>query len=150
MADDKLTERELRAWRTSIRMLELLRSRLEQQLQASSGLSLADYSVLASLSEAPEGRMRVYELGQAAGWEKSRLHHQLKRMASRGLVDRQPCGSRGIDAVLTAKGRAAIEQAAPSHAREVRHLFVNRLSAEQLDQFAQLAGIILKHLETGR
>lgn len=150
MADDTLAERELEAWRTSIRMLELLRTRLEQQLQASSGLSFADYTVLSLLSEAPDGRMRVYELGKAANWEKSRLHHQLKRMGNRGLVDREPCGSRGIDAVLTTKGRAAIEEAAPSHAREVRHLFVNRLSPEQLNQFAQLAEIILEHLEIGR
>jgi hypothetical protein len=38
------------------RVLELLRARIEQQLQASSGLSNADYTVLAVLSEAPEGR----------------------------------------------------------------------------------------------
>ncbi|OLT48235.1 transcriptional regulator [Saccharomonospora sp. CUA-673] len=149
MADDRLTERELQAWRTSIRMLELLRTRLEQQLQAGSGLSFADYTVLSLLSDAPDGRMRVYELGKAANWEKSRLHHQLKRMGDRGLVDRERCGSRGVDAVLTTTGWAAIEEAAPSHAREVRHLFVNRLSPEQLDQFAELADIVLEHLETG-
>ena len=33
-----------------------LRRTIEQQLQASSGLSNADYTVLAVLSEAPEGR----------------------------------------------------------------------------------------------
>jgi DNA-binding MarR family transcriptional regulator len=75
VAEEDLTGRELAAWRTSIRMLETLRSRLEQQLQADSGLSLADYAVLSVLSEASSGRMRLHELGEAVGWEKSRLHH---------------------------------------------------------------------------
>ncbi|GAA2113945.1 MarR family winged helix-turn-helix transcriptional regulator [Streptomyces synnematoformans] len=146
MAPQVLTERELRAWRTSFRMLELLRTRLEQQLQASSGLSNADYTVLALLSEAPDRRLRVFELGRAAGWEKSRLHHQLTRMGTRGLVVRERCGSRGMYAVITEKGRAALREAAPGHAREVRRLFVDRLTPEELDRFAGLAGTILDGL----
>src|SRR3954467_14210938 len=119
MAQLGLTERELRAWRTSFQLLEMLRTHIEQQLQASSGLSNADYTVLALLSEAPHRRMRQYELGKAAGWEKSRLHHQLARMSNRGLVARERCGSRGMDAVLTADGLAALEKAVPGHAEEV-------------------------------
>ena len=53
-----------------------------------SGLSNADYTVLAVLSEAPERRMRPFDLSRTLGWEKSRLHHQLTRMCSRGLVER--------------------------------------------------------------
>ncbi|RSN11190.1 transcriptional regulator [Streptomyces sp. WAC 05977] len=128
-------------------MLELLRTRIEQQLQASSGLSNADYTVLALLSEAPDGRMRVYELGRAASWEKSRMHHQLTRMGKRGLVTRERCGSRGMEAVITANGLTALKQAAPSHAREVRRLVVDRLTPEELDQFAGIATTILEHLQ---
>ncbi|RKT90085.1 DNA-binding transcriptional regulator, MarR family [Saccharopolyspora antimicrobica] len=147
MAQLGLTERELRAWRTSFRMLELLRMRVEQQLQSSSGLSNADYTVLAVLSEAPEGRMRVYELGRVAGWEKSRMHHQLTRMSGRGLITRERCGSRGMHAVITAKGLATLKDAVPGHAREVRRLFVDRLTPEELDQFADTAAKILDNLQ---
>ncbi|WP_433272757.1 MarR family winged helix-turn-helix transcriptional regulator [Actinosynnema sp. CS-041913] len=147
MVQQRLTERELRAWRTSFQMLELLRTRIEQQLQADSGLSNADYSVLALLSEAPDGRMRPYELGQVAGWEKSRMHHQLTRMCKRGLVTRERCGSRGVDAVITAKGLATLEKAVPGHAQEVRRLFVDPLTADELDQFARIAGTILDNLQ---
>lgn len=148
MAREGLSGRELAAWRTSIQMLETLRSRLEQQLQADSGLSMADYTVLSQLSEAPGGRMRLFELGQAASWEKSRLHHQLTRMAKRGLIDREPCGPRGIEAAITAHGFAVIREAAPAHARAVRALFVDRLDPAELDQFAELAGTILRGLDT--
>lgn len=143
-----LSERELRAWRTSFQMVELLRTRIEQQLQASSGLSNADYTVLAVLSEAPDGRMRGYELGRVAGWEKSRMHHQITRMCRRGLIARERCGARGMDTVITAKGLAALEKAAPSHAQEVRRLFVDRLTPEELDQFADIAATILEHLRS--
>jgi DNA-binding MarR family transcriptional regulator len=147
MARQGLTERELRAWRVSFQMLELLRTRVEQQLQAGSGLSNADYTVLALLSEAADGRMRAYELGRAAGWEKSRMHHQLTRMAKRGLITRERCGSRGTDVVITDKGLAAIVEAAPGHAQEVRRLFVNRLTPEELDRFAAISSTVLEGLQ---
>jgi DNA-binding MarR family transcriptional regulator len=150
MEQQGLTERELRAWRTFLEMQELLRTRIEQQLLASSGLSYADYSVLAVLSEAPEGRLRPYELSRMVGWEKSRLHHQLTRMGTRSLITRERCGSRGMYAVITAKGLAALKEAAPSHAQEVRRLFIDRLTPEQLDQLAGIATTILDNLQADR
>jgi DNA-binding MarR family transcriptional regulator len=146
MTQQGLNDRELRAWRAIFQMQELLRNRIEHQLQASSGLTNADYSILALLSEAPDGRMRLYELGRSADWEKSRLHHQLSRMCARGLIVRERCGSRGIDAVITPQGLAAIREAAPGHAEEVRRLFIDRLTPEQLDQFAEIATIVLDGL----
>ena len=148
MTQQELTERELTAWRTSMQMMELLRGRIEQQLQATSGLSNADYSVLSLLSEAPEQRMRIYELCRSAGWEKSRMHHQLTRMSKRGLVERERRGSRGIDAVLTEAGMDALVSAVPCHAQEVRRLFVDPLTPEELDRFAELSGTILEHLRS--
>jgi DNA-binding MarR family transcriptional regulator len=138
-----LTARELRAWRAFFRMQELLRARIEQQLQASSGLSNADYTVLAVLSEAPDGRLRAYELSRLTGWEKSRLHHQLTRMSTRGLITRERCGSRGMYAVITAEGLAALKEAVPGHAQEVRRLFIDRLTPEQIDQLADIATTVL-------
>ena len=147
MEQESLTERELRAWRTFLEMQELLRTRIEQQLQASSGLSYPDYSVLAVLSEAPEGRLRPYELTRMIGWEKSRLHHQLSRMSTRGLITRDRYGSRGIHAVITAKGLAALKEAFPAHTQEVRRLFIDRLTPEQLDQVAEISSTILSNLQ---
>ncbi|MEV6654505.1 MarR family winged helix-turn-helix transcriptional regulator [Streptomyces sp. NPDC051219] len=143
-----LSERELRAWRAFCQMQEVLRSRIEQQLQAGSGLSNADYTVLVALSEAPGGRLRAYELSDELGWEKSRLHHQLTRMCKRGLVERQSGASRAMYAALTPEGRTALEEAAPSHAQEVRRLVIDRLTAEQIDHLAEISSAILDHLHT--
>jgi len=127
-------------------MAERLRLRIEQQLQTTSSLSNADYTVLALLSEAPEGRLRVYQLGRTAGWEKSRLHHQLTRMCTRGLVARERTGSRGIEAVITSKGMEALRGALPGHTAEVRRSLIDALSAQQLAQLEQIAGAVLAHL----
>lgn len=147
MEQQGLTERELRAWRTFTEMQAQLMARIEQQLQAGSGMSTADYTVLALLSEAPDGRLRPYELARMAAWEKSRLHHQLTRMSARGLITRERCGPRGIYAGITPKGLAALKEAVPGHTQEVRRLFTDRLTSEQLDQVAGIAAAILDHLK---
>jgi len=141
-----LTEHELRAWRAFAEMQWLLMARIEQQLQASSGMSTADYAVLAVLSEAPGGQLRLYELARKVSWEKSRLHHQLTRMCARGLVARERSGSRGICALITAGGLAALKEAVPGHVEEVRRLFTGPLTPGQLDQFTRIAAAILDNL----
>src|ERR1700750_610111 len=117
----------MRAWRQFIAMQGQLRARLARQLQRESGLSEADYEVLVQLSEAPCGRQRVFELGQATQWVKSRLSHHLTRMVQRGLCARESCptDSRGAFVVLTDAGRRAVEAAAPQHVEHVREWFVD-------------------------
>ena len=147
MEQQGLTERELRAWRAFTEMQWELMARIEQQLQASNGMSSADYALLALLSEAPDGRLRPYELARIAGWEKSRLHHQLTRMSTRGLITRERYGSRGMHAVITPRGLAKLKEAFPGHSQEVRRLFTGCLTPEQLDQLAGIATTILDNLK---
>lgn len=146
MDEHRLDARELRAWRAFFHMQELLRGRIEQQLQADSGLSNADYTVLVAVSEAPDGRLRAFHLCDELGWHKSRLHHQLTRMCKRGLVERHSGGSRAIFVTITAKGAAALRDAAPSHSREVRRLVIDRLTPDQLDRLDEISATILAGL----
>ena len=134
------------AWRAFYEMQEVLRGRLEQQLQADSGLSNADYTVLVALSEAVSGRLRVFELRRRLGWEKSRLHHQLSRMCKRGLVERQGGDRRAMHAAVTTAGRAALTAAVPRHTQQVRRLVLDRLSSRQIDQLADISRTILDGL----
>ena len=141
-----LNEREMSAWRTFYEMQEVLRGRLEQQLQADSGLSNADYTVLVALSEATGGRLRAFELGRRLGWEKSRLHHQLTRMCRRGLAQRHSGDGRAIHVAITAAGRAALSAAVPRHTQQVRRLVLDRLTPQQIDQLADISRTILDGL----
>ena len=128
-----------------------LNTQVNRELQRETGLSGADYEVLVNLSEAPDGRLRPFELGRATEWEKSRLSHHLTRMEERGLVKREACptDNRGAHIVLTAKGRKAIEAAAPLLVSHVRRLFVEALTPEQLDALADIAETVIAKLGDG-
>jgi DNA-binding MarR family transcriptional regulator len=144
-----LDEREQRAWRGLLAMQASLNGRLRRSLATHTSLSDADYAVLVNLSEAPGGRLRVFELVSVLDWEKSRLSHQLRRMQERGLVEREGCETdrRGSFAVLTDAGRRAIESAAPQHVNDVRKWFVDALTPEQLDQLAEITDAVLANLD---
>ncbi|MEO7557074.1 MAG: MarR family transcriptional regulator [Acidimicrobiales bacterium] len=142
-----LDEREERAWRA----LQFMQMRLEGELArqlAGSGLSYPDYVVLVALTDRPDTRMRLYELAQILGWEKSRASHQVSRMVERGLVKKEKCASdrRGAYVVLTSRGRRAIEAAAPGHVTTVRRLFVDCLTLRQLDAVRAAAETVLARL----
>ncbi|MDQ6796509.1 MAG: MarR family transcriptional regulator [Actinomycetota bacterium] len=143
-----LSRREQRAWRTFLTMQRRLSGRVARELQRETGLSGADYEVLVNLSEAPEGRLRAFQLGMVTGWEKSRLSHHITRMEDRALVRRASCptDNRGAYVVLTAEGRKAIEAAAPLHVEHVRRWFVDALTADQLDALADISDTILAEL----
>jgi DNA-binding MarR family transcriptional regulator len=135
-----LNEREQCAWRGLVTLHTDLFQYLERQLRQQSGLSASDYEVLVNLSEAPGGRLRAFELGDALRWEKSRLSQHLTRMAKRGLVVREPCETdqRGAHVILTPQGRQTIEGAAPPHVADVRKAFIDHLTPAQLDLLAEL------------
>jgi DNA-binding MarR family transcriptional regulator len=130
-----LTPTEMAAWRRYIiasrRLLEALDTDLDQH-----DLTMADYEILAQLSDAPERRMRMAELAEIAMLSRSRLSHRMKVMEEAGWVRREACpdDKRGFFAVMTAKGWKAIVAAAPDHVASVRSRFVDKLS--KADQIA--------------
>lgn len=146
-----LSAREERAWRALQLMQMRVEGELARQLATDSGLSYPDYLVLVALTDRDDGRMRLFELADTLGWEKSRASHHVGRMTRRGLVTKEKCDSdrRGAYVVVTKRGRTAIEAAAPGHLAAVRRLFVDRLEASQLDAIAEAAEIVLAALDGG-
>src|ERR1700726_4942667 len=109
-----LSDDEQRMCRTYLRMSSLLPAALNRELQQDSGLTLPEYEGLVQLSEAPQHRLRPFQICDALTWEQSRLPHQLTRMERRGLVCRRECaaGRRGPNVDVTAGGGGAIGAAA--------------------------------------
>jgi DNA-binding MarR family transcriptional regulator len=144
-----LGDREQRAWRSLLKMHADLFQYIERQLRLRSGLSRADYEVLALLSEAPPGRLRAFEIGEALRWEKSRLSQHLTRMERRGLVSREQCPTdqRGNFVVLTSRGHETIEAAAGPHVADVRALLLDHVTPAQLDQICELADLVRDRVE---
>ncbi|WP_273733621.1 MarR family winged helix-turn-helix transcriptional regulator [Mycolicibacterium septicum] len=131
-----LTPKQQRAWIAYMRVQLRMNYEMNRQLQADSGLSLADYDVLVALSARDEG-MRVGDLAAQIGWERSRLSHQLRRMEERGLTERRPSAEDGrtTNVMLTESGQRAIEEAAPAHVDLVRSLFFDPLPDNLLAPF---------------
>ena len=121
----------MKAWRRYI----IASRRLLEALDFDLGhheLSMADYEVLAQLSDAPDRKMRMSELAEMAMLSRSRLSHRIKVMEKAGWVKREPCpiDKRGYFAVMTAKGWKAIVAAAPDHVESVRSRFLDHLTKE--------------------
>ncbi|MEO9325184.1 MarR family transcriptional regulator [Nocardioides sp. C4-1] len=129
-----LSPEQQQAWRHWIALSTALPAVLNRQLQEDSGLSLSDYDVLVALSETTDGRLRVSDLAAAVGWERSRLSHHVRRMAGRGLVEREECADdgRGAWITMTSRGTTAIREAAPAHARLVGQLVFDDLDDDEL------------------
>jgi len=147
MEPNWLNAREACAWRTFVDTHYRLEFHLTRRLQES-GLSGADYEVLAVLSDLDGDRMSARELCNVLGWEKSRLSHQVRRMQTDGLISREPNpgDARSTMVCLLAAGRAAIENAAPGHVQDVRRNFVDLFTPAELDTLTALNQRILRHL----
>ena len=142
-----LSDDERATWRDFMLMHLQLSAALNREL-APTGLSYQDYLVMVSLSDRPDSRMRVVELGDELGWEKSRISHHITRMCERGLVrkERCPTDQRGMFVVLTAAGRRAITAAAPTHVASVRRYVIDVLSAKQLAALGDAARSVLAEI----
>ena len=91
-----LNDLEQQAWRGFLAMQVALDARIRRSLATNSGLSDADYAVMVNLSEAPEDRLRVFELVRRLQWEKSRLSHQIgEAVLAQELVNVARLAARG-------------------------------------------------------
>lgn len=143
-----LDSQENRAWRAFKHASDKLDARLSRHLLQDSGLTPADYEVLAVLSEHSIDRMPAQELCTSLTWEKSRLSHQVRGMQKRGLIAREPnpADARSVIIRLLPAGRRAIEDAAPAHVDHVRQHFIDLFTAAELETIATLHERVLNHL----
>lgn len=144
------TASELATWRSFVETTERVRSVIASRLQTEAGMSTGDYSVMLSLSEAPDHRLRSSDLADRVGWERSRLSHHLGRMEQRGLIKREDCATdnRGAEIVLTAEGSDAFRRASAPHLHAIHDIFVSALSADELRAAAALASSLSAHLDS--
>jgi DNA-binding MarR family transcriptional regulator len=136
-----LDEDQMAAWLPLVRVVTLLPQALDRQLREDAGIGHVYYQLLATLSAAPEGSLRMTELARLTAISASRLSHAVASLEGRGWVARAACAEdgRGQVAQLTAEGRRMLERTAPGHVAEVRRLVFDRLTPEQVAQLQLLA-----------
>jgi DNA-binding MarR family transcriptional regulator len=130
-----LSPEQQRDWRALLGLIMTLLPALDAQLKRDAGVNAFEYQVLAALSEAPERTLVLSNLAERAQGSLSRLSHAITRLERAGWVVRRSCtlgGGRRTEARLTEAGFAKLDEMARGHAREVRRLVIDVLTAEQL------------------
>jgi DNA-binding MarR family transcriptional regulator len=149
MADVRwLNSSEQVSWRAYLSASLLLQERLNRELQAAHDLTTTDYEILVRLSESPQRRLRMSELAEDVLSSRSRLSHQITRMAESGLVRREPCerDRRGFFAVLTEQGLDRLVAAAPTHVTGVRTHLLDQMSPAEFAELGRISREVADHL----
>ena len=139
------------AWLAFLEVSHLLERAIEQQLRQDAGLSHAQYEILSRLEAADGGRLRMSELADVIVVSRSGLTYQITQLEKAGLVRREKCPSdeRGILAILTGAGRAALTRAAPGHLRVVRDNLIDALTPAQREALTEGLGAARARLRPG-
>ena len=146
-----LDRRQQHAWRAYLVGTTLLMDRLDRELREQHDLSLPEYEILVRLSEAPNRRLRMAVLADSVSHSRSRVTHTVTRMEKEGLVERSSCEAdgRGVEALLTDKGRVTLEEAAPTHVAGVRELLVNLADGDDFEAVGRVFDAVTDKLVAG-
>jgi DNA-binding MarR family transcriptional regulator len=137
---DRLSARELRAWRGLLRVHTSLVKALDAQLEAQHDLPLTSYEVLMQLADAEDCRMRMHDVASSVLLSRSGLTRLVDRLERDGLVERVSCkdDARGAFACLTDRGREKLAAARVTHLAGVRRMFLEHFSEDEQDLLAVL------------
>ena len=138
----------LGAWRSFIHAHARLLRRLDEELQATHELSLAEYDALVQLVNAPGRRLRMSVLAERVLLSRSGITRLVDRLVAAGFVERSACVSdaRGAEAALTAKGLERLREASPTHLDGVQRYFLGLIPDPDRDAIERGCNDILDEL----
>jgi DNA-binding MarR family transcriptional regulator len=147
-ATPAVTHPHLDDWRTFLHAHALLSRRLDDELRAEQGMSLAEYDALVQLAATPGRRLRMNQLADRVLLSRSGITRLVDRLVADGLVCRTQCSSdaRGAEAVLTDTGVDRLRDASATHLRGVDRYFLAPLSAAELTRLGQSLGAVVGRL----
>ena len=147
-----LDDDEREAWLSLVALMFKMPSAVERQLVEDENLSLAEYLVLAMLSEAPGRSHRMSDLAAASFTGQSRLSRIVSRLERHGYVRRSANAQdrRVVVAQLTDAGSRKVREGAPAHVAHVREVIFDRLSPQQVGQIAEIGRALTDGVEPPR
>ena len=131
---------EVEAWIAFLRAHSSVTRQFNAELQATHGLTINDFDVLAQLALAPERALKRVDLSERVLLTPSGITRLLKGLERAGYVSNRPCAedARVTYAVLTDEGYAKLREARKTHAASVRGLFAERFDRDELESLAEL------------
>ncbi|MGQ5640408.1 MULTISPECIES: MarR family winged helix-turn-helix transcriptional regulator [unclassified Streptomyces] len=124
-----------------VRAQAALVRRFDSRLSGLHGVSLADFTLLLRLSQAPGGRMRRVDLAEALGMTASGVTRGLAPLERIGLVTREPDArdARVAYASLTATGRRRLREMTATAEQTASEIFTAPVwNGETLTQLSTL------------
>jgi DNA-binding MarR family transcriptional regulator len=138
----ELSPLELDAWGGLLRTHFIVRRELERRLLKSHGLHLSSYGVLLRLAWAEGAGIRMSELAEQAMMTSGGLTRLADRLEREGLIARSRSTDdlRGSEARITPAGRDVLRDANRQHLADIRELFLDHVTEEELRVLAGVWG----------
>jgi DNA-binding MarR family transcriptional regulator len=140
MPIDRLSPLELDAWGGLLRTHTVLYRELERRLVKSNDMAISTYDVLLRLAWAGRSGLRMSELATQLLMTTGGLTRLADRLERDGLITRTRTAHdlRGYEARITPAGRKALRSANQRHLADIRELFLDHVSREQLEALADV------------
>jgi DNA-binding MarR family transcriptional regulator len=128
------------AWINLLRAHAVTTRQFSADLLAAHGLTLNDFDVLAQLDRAPEKALKRIDLSERVLLTPSGITRLLKGLEQAGYVANRPCAedARVTYAVLTPEGEKKLAEARATHIADVREVFSQLFSEDELEGLAEL------------
>jgi DNA-binding MarR family transcriptional regulator len=140
----------LDTWREFLHVHARLMRRMDEELQANHGLSVAEYDALLQLAAAPDRRLRMSALADRVLLSRSGITRLVDRLVASGMVERSSCSTdaRGAEAVLTAGGLDRLRAASRTHLDGVDTWFLGVI--DEADRIAMQRALdnVAQHLDS--
>jgi DNA-binding MarR family transcriptional regulator len=124
----------LSAWRSFLQAHARVTRRLDDELRAEHGISLAEYDALLQIAGSPDRRLRMSTLADRVILSRSGITRLIDRLVADGFVERASCLSdaRGAEAVLTPSGLDRLRAASATHLRGIEQYFLSVVPSTDL------------------
>jgi DNA-binding MarR family transcriptional regulator len=140
MPRDELSPLEMEAWGGFLRSHTLVYQELGRRLVKTHGMSMSAYEVLLRVTWAGRAGMRMSDLAAQVLMTSGGLTRVADRLERDGLIERVRSADdmRGYVAHITPAGRRALRSANKRHLADVRELFLEHVSEEELEVLARV------------
>jgi DNA-binding MarR family transcriptional regulator len=140
----------LDTWRDFLHVHARLLRRMDEELQANHGLSMAEYDALLQLATASGRRLRMSALADRVLLSRSGITRLVDRLVASGMVERTACSTdaRGAEAALTPAGMDRLRAASRTHLDGVDTWFLGVIDESDRVAMQRALDEVAGHLDT--
>jgi DNA-binding MarR family transcriptional regulator len=143
-----LNSEQLGAYFALMEVSSLLQYAVNEHLRADGDLSWVQFQILARLTDAPDGRLRMTDLADGVVYSRSGLTYQAGLLDERGLITRAPSpdDERSVMVTVTDAGRDLVAHVLPGHVDRVRQLLFAPMTGTDLATLSTVLGRVRAHM----